>query len=550
MGQALAHGDPVQLLKLIRQLSDQLRSRPLPKEEFDARLEMLARQTSRSLPALKAWLEGEEFVRRGHWYEAIGAFHSAATFDPEFALVQYHLGVAAHLSEPGLADDALERALRNSDRLSASERILLRGRIAVQEGRLAEAESVFSEASRRYPDDTEAWLELGELLFHQNSMRARSSQESADALQHVLVLDPLNTEAMQHLVDLALIRGERTLASRLADRLLALVDDPSLVVFNRLVLAWAQNDDQEREKVIADLLKPGVARSLIDSGFSRAVWLGQFEDASKLATGVASSESQESGAWGSYLQGVVDLASGRPEAGRRELARAARLDPSSNAAWRVPWISSIDFFPIPRTQLAADRAAAGQIDVSRNHALLPQRTYLVGILAARDGDEAAAEKAAADLERMPALEGSSITTDLALAVRARVLAAHHEHAAALALLERQRLRIPSRFALTYRQLAESPLRAMFLAETGRTREALQAWDALDVYNGVDPVFVPAAQLAKAKIYDKADDRDAAISHYERFAELWKNCEPALRPEVEAAQRRIVQLRQAGQRASR
>src|SRR5258706_137793 len=141
------------------------------------------------------------------------------------------------------------------------------------------------------------------------------------------------------------------------------------------------------------------------------------------------------------------------------MSRAAQLVPSGIAAWRLPWIGSLDFFPIQPAQLAADRAAAGQLDVSRAAALLPRKTFLIGALAARAKDEAAAEQAAAELDRMPPLEGSSITADLALAVRARVLAARHEPGPALALLEKQRLRVPARYMQSYLQLAEGPLRA-------------------------------------------------------------------------------------------
>ncbi len=94
------------------------------------------------------------------------------------------------------------------------------------------------------------------------------------------------------------------------------------------------------------------------------------------------------------------------------------------------------------------------------------------------------------------------------------------------------------------------MRAKLLAEAGRTREALQVWDALDVYGGLDPIYLPPAHLAKARLYEKADDRDAAIQQYAKFVELWKSCEPSLRPEVDAAKVRLTQLRQAGQRASR
>ncbi|HEY5677272.1 MAG TPA: serine/threonine-protein kinase, partial [Myxococcales bacterium] len=89
VSQAVVEGKPADLLRLLRKLSDQLQVRPLPPDEFEARLTRLTRQTSRSLEALQAWLEGEQLLRRGHWDDVIGAFQRAVAADPEFALCHY-----------------------------------------------------------------------------------------------------------------------------------------------------------------------------------------------------------------------------------------------------------------------------------------------------------------------------------------------------------------------------------------------------------------------------------------------------------------------------
>ncbi|HUH92141.1 MAG TPA: hypothetical protein VL742_03215, partial [Casimicrobiaceae bacterium] len=99
-------------------------------------------------------------------------------------------------------------------------------------------------------------------------------------------------------------------------------------------------------------------------------------------------------------------------------------------------------------------------------------------------------------------------------------------------------------------IGEHHLRAELLASVGRTKEALQAYDALDIFRAVDPIFLPLAHLGKARIYDKADDRENAIQEYASFVELWKSAEPAERADVEQARARLEQLRVANQRASR
>ena len=452
------------------------------------------------------------------------------------------LGVVAD-TEPGLAEDSLQRALRFSDRLQPSERLLVRGHLAIHHGEWREAERLLIEATQKYPENTEAWLQRGELYFHQNPLRARSPQEAADAFQHVLVIDPLNLEAMRHLADLAQMRGERDVVSRLSDLVLAHSDNPTTVAIYRIALAWARGDRQEEEKLIANLHGPLTTKALLKAAFVRAEWqMDGFADAEAIASAFAGRGTVADRAYAHQMRAIVQLLRGRPEAAKEELERAAEIDPAGDAAYLRCWIDTLEFVPVSPDELRASRQAAQRLDPSRSPELGPAREYLLGALALRAGDSAAAEHAIRALERMPPFEMSSITTDLALALRARRLAAKGENAAALATLEQQQLRIPARYAVFFARLSESRLRATLLEALGRGREALSADDALVFYSTLDPIFVPAAHLRKARIAASADDRDAAIDHYSRFVELWKNCEPALQPELNRARAEMEPLR--------
>ncbi len=55
----------------------------------------LAAATSSSLPALKAYLEGERLLRDGNFSAAVEAFQSATSADTAFALAYYRLAIAA-----------------------------------------------------------------------------------------------------------------------------------------------------------------------------------------------------------------------------------------------------------------------------------------------------------------------------------------------------------------------------------------------------------------------------------------------------------------------
>jgi hypothetical protein len=70
-------------------------------------------------------------------------------------------------------------------------------------------------------------------------------------------------------------------------------------------------------------------------------------------------------------------------------------------------------------------------------------------------------------------------------------------------------------------------------------------DALTFYLFADPIYVPVADLRKARLLEALGDRDAAIEHYERFVELWKDCEPGEKIQVENAKSRLAALRANG-----
>jgi tetratricopeptide (TPR) repeat protein len=534
--QTLVQGDPPELLSMVRKLSDNLQMRPLPPKEFDARLAGLARRTSRSPVALQAWLEGERLLRRGNYEEeVVNAFQRAVVADTEFALAHYRLGVVAYIIEPGLSEDALQRALRYSARLNPAERSLVEARLAVQQGRLPEAERILLNSTQRSPDDAETWMQLGEVYFHQNPLRARSPQESVSAFEHVLTLDPLHVEAVSHLADLAQMRGERSLVARLSDRLLAISNDPTKAVSYRLARAWSRGDAAEREQVLDGLR--GARTQLLKTAFVRTEWqMDSFADAQAVAMLLTGSEDRP---LRSYLLGTTSLLRGKPEAARAEMARGAELSDGSDAAYFGPWMDTLDFVPASAVQLAAARAAVQRIDATRNRAMGPAKLHLAGALAVRAGDFAAAEAATRQLES--AEMGSSIRADLALAVRARVLAARNDPAGALALLAKQQLIIPARYAPWFPRLSEHWLRAGLLERLGRQREALALYDAISFYNVIDPVFVPVAHLRKAKLLDALGEPEAAAEHYQRFAEIWSDCEPAGRPELARARARVLQI---------
>lgn len=155
-----------------------------------------AARTTASLPALKAYLAGEQALRRANYVEAVAGYQRAVAEDSTFALAYYRLAVAAGLGqtagllEVGVAPAALDRAVHHARRLSDRDRALVKAYRAFRGGRADEAEGLYRAILRDHPDDMEARFQLGEVLVRYNPPRGRPWSEAKPYYESVLAVDP------------------------------------------------------------------------------------------------------------------------------------------------------------------------------------------------------------------------------------------------------------------------------------------------------------------------------------------------------------------------
>jgi serine/threonine-protein kinase len=175
---------------------------------------------STSLPALKAFLEGEQLYRRGAWDSAQGAYHRALAFDSTFVPALRHLGLSASWRAPGDDDylpyllragelnhglprrdsllvtiDSIFAALLRIDSMPAPLRRSLARRLS----------ATLEEAVRQYPRDPEVWYELGEVRLHVGWMVGSNRAEMLEAFDRSIALDSAFTPAYNHPVHLGLM---------------------------------------------------------------------------------------------------------------------------------------------------------------------------------------------------------------------------------------------------------------------------------------------------------------------------------------------------------
>jgi tetratricopeptide (TPR) repeat protein/TolB-like protein len=542
--EANAEGDMSQLSHMVDEITAQLIGRIRrvePGKGPGGRLARLGEKTTHSAEALKLYLEGEAELRRGFgsWRRAKAVLERAVELDPEFALAHYRLAVAASIWEPGLSTDALQRALTYGDRLSDRDRALMQAFAALRQGRAADAEQRYRALLNAYPDEVEGWYELGDLLFHYNPLRGKPSSDAREPLERALLFDPAHGGALDHLIDIAHMQGQREVVAALADRFLQVVgDEPALSLPLRWIKSWSTRDEAGRSSLLEQLRAPGTSREALISILGYAIWQGDdLSDAEAIAQLLAEDGAPDRRAEGLESLAALDLARGRLRAAREKLSRAARLSPEGPYRMDALAIAALDFFPMSPDELRRARegvAALAATDPLR----AARRTFLLGSLAARAGDPDGAEQAARELERMSPIADSSIAGDLALAVRA--LAAYHAGKSdeALAALERMKLQVPYPLSGIFVRISEQHLRARLLQEQGRNDDALRWYGVFYCWGRFEPVYFAESHLRSAAILEARGARKEASEHYRRFIALWAGSDPELRPRVEEATRRL------------
>jgi len=189
IAQAAVEGDSTALFELVDRLTAQLlvgRG-----QGQGARLARTAALTSRSLPALKLYLDAEQNLRAAHYDSAIAGFQRAIEADSSFALAHYRLAVAGlFVGRMGLIGPAMDRALALDQRLGERDRRLLSAFTDLVRGNPDRAERQYREFLEAYPDDVEARFELANLLYIYNAPRGRSPAEAREQYALVLETDP------------------------------------------------------------------------------------------------------------------------------------------------------------------------------------------------------------------------------------------------------------------------------------------------------------------------------------------------------------------------
>ncbi len=307
-----------------------------------------------------------------------------------------------------------ELAYRQSSRLSTHDRRFLEALLTMRHGHAEEAEQQFRAIAQSWPDDAEAWYQLGELAFHGSPLRGRSFADSRDAFSQALFLDPGDLGALYHLMRIAARDGDKRVLDSLSARFYKLSPEGDRTLELRALQALATGDS-----VTADSAMAAFGRAP-DGTLAIGMWsLAVFAQSLPAAARMARLMTEPARPRGVRAQGHVylaylALAQGRLGQARAELAAASALG-GSEAPLVDAWFSALPFVPATRAELDAARARLARWDAtdttlqstqpsaffSGHNGVRPiLKLYVLGLLDVRRGAGADAMAAVEQLQRM------------------------------------------------------------------------------------------------------------------------------------------------------
>ena len=495
---------------------------------------------SRSVPALKAFLQGEQFLRRSAWDSSLAYHQRAIALDSGFTLAWSHAGMAAGWQHR--ADDSMSRTYK----LRAGA---LNHGLAPRESLIVQSESLaavvyggpaqlagrwwsygrrllgtLEEAVRRYPNDPELWYMLGDARYHAGSLAGVKQQTALEAFDRSIALDSSFTPSYVHAVSLGLEFGD-TSGARYARAFLA----------EGAIGVYAQST-----ALVLDLVDPktragaiGYLADSADEHVVQAVWLSiwRWLDSAETPVAVARARvaaEQRTGRTAnlSTLSLPVLLS------GRGHVVEAARLTTIPALQAQFAYVGA----------LPADSAGrlARALSVSRGEGPLYAAPLLAGL---RDTTGLLRAIRWVDSLRQRGMPPSApaiareFLSYLTAQQRAYLALARGDSAEALRLFDA--LPDSSCFGACH---IDDLVHSQLLAARGRLPEAAARLERPlgGFVPGVTPLEVLRA-LERGRVNERLGNRERAIDGYTTVVRAWRNADPELQPFVDEARKALARL---------
>lgn len=521
IAQARIDGRATALLSLVDSLSVRLlreiwRSRtPVPSLRVSA-------ITSGSLEAIRHYLEGAHYFRRGVFDSAATAFQRAVELDSAFALAHMQLAnTYGWLEEFGSPNwqRHLAAASRHPDRLPTRERIIAAAADVFPTEPFAALDSMRS-FTKQFPNDPYGWDVSGEVQFHLAGLLGVGPADLYRPFERALEIDPTYIPAYFHPLELAVAEAD---TARMHRYLAMIRPDAAGEFLEPFLLAeavvWGDPDSTSARFIRLARRWPNRV-AIVTSGALRA---GQATRA-RILRAVESARTAADPREPLYRDMttlLVDLyrGLGQPTAAVSVAHAAARDDVTLGtrllAALAVSGAVGDSAATVAFTRIEAERPF--------------EADYLEALAAARAGNRQGVGRT---LERYRRRDTTAAPPTTQTAMRAlvglhRVMGG--DTAAGITAM-RQAFRDGTIFDVTSRQL--TPLRLQYARVLAFYRETHIEGAALLQHGFTEGVIhdffaLPTALLALARAQWQTGNRDAAAQTYRELLWLWSEADPTV-----------------------
>jgi serine/threonine-protein kinase len=498
---------------------------------------------STSLPALKAFLRGEQFLRQSAWDSALALYQRAIALDSGFTLAWSHAGLAAGWQQRAEGDSMyrvyrvvagrMNHGLSPRDSFAVlAESVTavvwggptqLGGRWWTHGRRLF---ATLDEAVQRYPDDPELWYMLGDARHHFGGLAGLPASTALDAFDRAIALDSTFTPSYVHAVGHALQRDGTVGGRRYGEAFLAAGAVGISAQATRRVLELLDPDTRSTAIArIVDSSPPAVAATVI---VEIGRWVDSAETMLQLVRAAAARE-QAGGKPGNFTAFALPAAL----AFRGHLKEASTRAGSSRAVNPALLAHLALLGAIPRDSVARLVRAW-----TRNQGAL----YVAPLLAAQHDTTAlvATAQMLDSVRRHPPAAAPLIVAEVlgyvAVATSAYLALARGDSAEALRRFDAR----PDSACFGACGI-DDLVHVQLLAARGRVADAAARLERPQV--GFAPLqsLEVVRALERGRVNERLGNRERAMAGYAFVALAWRNADPELKAYVDEARAGLVRL---------
>jgi serine/threonine-protein kinase len=151
--------------------------------------------TTRSIAALRAFLDGERLMELDHWDDAGLAYQSAVAADSMFWLAQFREQQTRVWRHQDPDSELVDRLSRHRESFPEPDRLLLEAWSKSPQAQL----ELYQQLTRRFPEYWPGWLALGDYLIHTGPMEGHGWAEAQSALGRAVALNARLLPAWSHM---------------------------------------------------------------------------------------------------------------------------------------------------------------------------------------------------------------------------------------------------------------------------------------------------------------------------------------------------------------